>query len=130
MQFFGLASALYENALRHHQAGRLQEAEQGYLQALAQNPRHYESLHMMGMLAGQVGRNDMALDYTDQAIAVNPNVAEAHANRGYALAALGRFEEAEASFRRSVALKPDYAAAHAGLAELKARAERANPPPV
>ncbi len=120
MKFGGLSNAIYESARAHHEAGRLAEAEAGYRQALAMDPRHFESLHMMGMLAGQAGRHDLALQYTDQAIAVAPDLAETHVNRGMALVALERNDEAVAAFRKAVALQPGNVQAHTAIADLMA----------
>jgi len=63
----------FDLALQHHQAGRLHEAEQLYRQVLAQQPNHAKALHLLGVLAGQVGRNDVAVDLIRRAIAFRPN---------------------------------------------------------
>ena len=119
----GLNAALYAAALKDHDAGRFQAAEQGYNQVLALDPRHYESLHMLGMLAGQVGRHDLSLDFTDRALAIRADVAEAHVNRGVALANLDRDDDAAASFHKALDLSPGHVLAQAGLTNLKARAD-------
>ena len=116
---FGLNASLYEAALAHHNAGRFLEAEHGYRQTLAIDPRHFQSLFMLGMLAGQNNRHDLALEFTDQAIAVDPSVAEAHYNRGMALVGLLRNDEAAASFRKAVRLKPEYLPASTALRQLE-----------
>jgi predicted O-linked N-acetylglucosamine transferase (SPINDLY family) len=113
---FGLVQGIYASALQHHQAGRLPEAESGYRQALSVSPNHYESLHMLGVIAGQTGHHEDALALAEQAIAVRPDVAEAHANRAVALLMLARRDEAAAGFRKAIAMKPSYAPAHIGLA--------------
>src|SRR5215471_49952 len=73
-------------ALSHHQAGRLAEAESLYRQICAVNPHHADSLHFLGVLAGQVGRNDIAIELIGRALAVQPEYAEAHYNLGHILA--------------------------------------------
>ena len=80
-----VAQALFGEALRHHQAGRLAEAEQLYRQALAADPRHPDSLHLLGVLAHQVGRSDVAVELIGQAIAARGDVAFFHNNLGNAL---------------------------------------------
>src|SRR5215212_3614011 len=52
----------------HHQAGRLAEAEVQYRQALALVPNHPEALHLLGLLAHQVGRPELALTLIEQAL--------------------------------------------------------------
>jgi tetratricopeptide (TPR) repeat protein len=127
LKFNGLTGAIYEAARQDHDAGRLAAAEQGYLRILAMDPGHYESLHMMGMLTGQIGRHDVSLEFTDKALAVQPDAPEAHVNRGIALASLDRTAEAEASFRKALALSPGHAKAQESLNILKALAANKDP---
>jgi protein O-GlcNAc transferase len=94
-------------ALRHHQAGRLSEAEQLYRQILLADPHHADALHFLGVLALQAGRNESAVDLIDKALAQNGRVPAFHNNLGNALKALGRFEEAVISYQRALTLKPD-----------------------
>jgi len=105
----------FANAVRLHQSGRLQDAERSYRQVLARDPRHADSLHLLGVLAHQVGRNDMAIDLIGKALALNERVPEFHYNIGLAHGALGQFDEAAAHNRRAIALDPNHAAAHLNL---------------
>jgi len=98
-------------ALAHHQAGRLAEAEALYRRVLSVQPRHFDSLHLLGVIAHQRGQNDEAVRQIDAALRLNPNVAGAYSNRGNALLALGRFKDAVASYDRAIALQPDFAGA-------------------
>jgi predicted O-linked N-acetylglucosamine transferase (SPINDLY family) len=102
-------------AVQHHQAGRLQQAEQLYRQILAQQPEHPLAIHNLGLIAHQVGRNDVAVDLIRRAIALRPNYPEAHSNLGVALKDQGQLDEAIAAYRQAVALKPDYAEAYNNL---------------
>jgi predicted O-linked N-acetylglucosamine transferase (SPINDLY family) len=102
MTLFGQAVAL-------HQAGRLMEAEPLYHKVLQAHPRHFDALHLIGVIHYQRGEYDQAVRRIDQALKINPNVAAAHNNRGSVLKGLGRPKEALASYDRAIALKPDYA---------------------
>jgi len=98
-------------AVRYHQAGNLQQAEQLYHQILQVEPQHVNALHLLGVIAHHVGRSDRAVDYISQAVRLAPNFAEAYNNLGIALAALGKLEAAVASYQQALRLKPDYAEA-------------------
>ena len=95
-------------ALQHHQAGRLDEAERLFRQVLAVNPRHADSLHLLGVIAYQTGRHDLAVDMIRKAIAINPREASLQSNMGNLLLQQGRLDEAVACYRRAIELKPDF----------------------
>ena len=46
---------MLEELIQLHQAGRLDEAENGYRQLLAENPENAEALHLLGILRAQRG---------------------------------------------------------------------------
>src|ERR1700690_2895746 len=89
----------FDLALQHHQAGRLADAEALYRQILTVEPRHAEALHLLGVIAQQMGRSDLAVELIGQAIALQPNFPETHVNLGVALRNEGRLNEAIASCR-------------------------------
>jgi len=102
-------------AIQHHQAGRLDIAEQAYRQILAVAPNQPDALHLLGVVAHQRGKGQVAADSIRRAVALNPNMADYHSNLGAVYLALGKAEEAEASCRRAVELNPDLADAHNNL---------------
>lgn len=102
-------------ALHHHQAGRLPEAEALYRKILQAHPNHPDALHLLGVIAHQAGKHDVAVDYIGRAIGFNPKIAEYHNNIGEAYRAQGKLEEAVACYGRALALRPAYAEPHSGL---------------
>ena len=109
------AATAFAAALRAHQAGRLQEAEQHYRQALAADPKHIDALHLFGVLAHQAGRSDIAVNLIGKALALDERMPDFHYNIGLAYGALGRLDEAAAHNRKAVSLRPDYPEAHMNL---------------
>jgi tetratricopeptide (TPR) repeat protein len=105
----------FADALRYHQAGYLNEAEIGYRQILAVDGRHADSLHLLGVIATQVGRHDLAVDLIGKAIAIDGQVDSYHSNLGFALQQLGRLDDAIASYRKALRLKPRFPEAHNNL---------------
>ena len=105
----------FRRGFAHHEAGRLVEAAAVYHQILAVEPTHADSLHLLGVIAHQLGWNELAIDYMTRAIRLNPAEAIYHSNLSNSLRAVGRLEEAAASCREALRLKPDFAEAHNNL---------------
>ncbi|WP_448191367.1 tetratricopeptide repeat protein [Azospirillum sp. sgz301742] len=99
-------------AMAHHQAGRFDEAAQGYATVLRLQPKHPDALHLMGLVEHKRGNGDLAVDFIRRALKFNPKWAEVHANLGAVLYDLGRHDPAAAALRQSIALKKDHYEAH------------------
>jgi len=97
-------SALLNAALNAHKSGKLQEAASLYRQILAAEPQHADALHLLGVLALQLGKPELAGDLISRAIAVRPGVTAFHNNLGNALKARGDLAAAEKSYRKALAL--------------------------
>jgi tetratricopeptide (TPR) repeat protein len=102
-------------AIQFHQRGDLAEAERIYRQILNLDPHHADSLHLLGVLAHQVGRDDVAVDLIGKAISADKRPAAYHSNLGTALQALGRLDEAAASYEQALARNPELAEAQMNL---------------
>ena len=102
-------------AVKCHQGGNLPEAEKLYCQILQSNPLHTDALHLLGVLAHQVGRNEIAVDYISRALQVRPFFAEAHFNLGIVFKAQKKLDQAVACLQQAVRHKPDYADAYNNL---------------
>lgn len=112
------ADIIFAGALFHHQSGRLQEAEIGYRDALARNPRHAEALSHLGMLAYDSGHKDAGIDLIERAIASDKRNPGPYYNLANMVADAGRFDDAIELNRKAIALKPDYVDAYCNLGAL------------
>ena len=108
-------SEILANAIEHHQAGRLKNAELLYRQILQVEPNHADALHLLGVTAHQVGNHAEAIQLICHSIQAFGTAANVHNNLGGAYRALRRFSEAIACYRRAIELKPDYAEAQINL---------------
>jgi tetratricopeptide (TPR) repeat protein len=90
----------------HHQAGRLQQAEACYRQALASDPAQMDALQLLGVIAAQVGKHDLAVQWISKAVAARPNVAAFHNNLGTAYRGAGDNQRAIDCYRKSIQLDP------------------------
>jgi protein O-GlcNAc transferase len=104
-----------DQAIEHHQAGRLKEAEALYRQILQDDPQQPDALHLLGIVALQTGRNDAAVPLIRQALTLKPRWAEAYNNVGLALQGQGRMEEAAVAYRQALELDPQLVDAHTNL---------------
>lgn len=104
-------------AVALHNAGHLQQAESIYRQILAIVPEQPDALHLLGLIADQVGRPADAVSLIRKAIGIAPT-AVMHCNLANALAHLDRFDEAIAGYRRAIALQPRFDLAHQNLARM------------
>lgn len=101
-----------KQALEHHRAGRLAEAEDRYRGVLAAEPGHPDALHLLGSLVSALGRSEEALVLVGQAVRARPGVAPFHNSLGTVLQSLGRHYEAGLCFTQALALEPGLAEAH------------------
>ena len=102
-------------ASQHQSAGRLAEAERMLRQILQVQPQHAHALHLLGVLAYQGGRPDMALQLIGQALALEPAVALFHSNLAEMNRQQGRLQEAIRHGEQAVALDASMASAHSNL---------------
>jgi tetratricopeptide (TPR) repeat protein len=102
-------------ALHYHQQGRLHEAADLYQRILAADPGHAEALHLLGVVAHQVGQHTQAVELIGRAATLSPEVAAYRSNLAEAHRALGDCERAEVCCRDALRLQAHYPEAHNNL---------------
>jgi tetratricopeptide (TPR) repeat protein len=112
---------LLANAVREHQAGRLEQAKQLYLQVLAIDVRQANSLYGLGLIAHRAGNLDVAASMMRRAIAVDATDPAYHASLGAVFLDQRKPDEAKPHLERALALQPDSAEAHTNMGILLAR---------
>jgi protein O-GlcNAc transferase len=111
-------------AKQHLQGGDLQRAEMIYRQILQVDPSQVDALHFLGVIAHQVGKHGVAVQYMEQSVALAPSHGGLHYNLGSAYQALGKNDQAAASFREAIRLMPNFADAHNNLGNTLADQEK------
>lgn len=109
------ANKALQAAREHHQAGRLQQAQVMYQQILQAKPNHPDALHLLGVIALQVGENYLAIELIDKAIQANGSDPSYYSNLGSAYKALKKLDEAVGMWKKAIAIKPGFADAHLNL---------------
>jgi tetratricopeptide (TPR) repeat protein len=108
-------SGILEAGLRHQRAGQLAQAKAVYIQVLKVNPSQADALHLLGLIAHQVGQNRIAVETIGRAVELEPKIALFHCSLGNALKASGSLDEAMDAYRSAIRLKPDFAESHYNL---------------
>lgn len=118
------AARTIEKAQQLHQAGRWQEAERLYLQALEQSPGESAGLHLLGLLHAETGREDTAAQLLTAAIGIEGPSAHLCRNLGIILERQGKQEAATACYRQALTSQPEDTDVWVRLAELSAELGR------
>jgi tetratricopeptide (TPR) repeat protein len=100
------AASLYESGMVHMRAGRSLDAQVCCQQALAIDPNHPASLHLMGLLSVQAEQYDLAMEWISRAIDREPRP-EYFLGLATTLKQLSRHEDALRAFDKAIELKPD-----------------------
>jgi predicted O-linked N-acetylglucosamine transferase (SPINDLY family) len=104
-----------DQARQYLQAGSWQQAEQLCQEILRVDPRQLDALHLLGLIAAQTGRYDLAADYFKATVRLKPDFAAAHNNLGNVFILQAKLPEAVESFRAAARFAPDFASAHSNL---------------
>jgi tetratricopeptide (TPR) repeat protein len=94
-----------------HQRGMVDDAERLYAGILKLAPKHFDAMHLLGVVHQQRGDCEKALSLIGAALELDNASADAHNNHGRVLLQLKRYEEALISIERALALIPDHAQA-------------------
>ncbi|HEX8957952.1 MAG TPA: tetratricopeptide repeat protein, partial [Burkholderiaceae bacterium] len=85
---------------------RLPEAEAGYRRVLANEQSHADAWQLLGLIAHQAGRHELAIDLITRAIRLDKDLVTYHTNLAVVLKAVGRREEALAAYAEAARLDP------------------------
>jgi protein O-GlcNAc transferase len=103
----GADRTIFERAVEHHRAGRLELAEQLYGEVCTSDWQYADALHLSGVAALQLGRQDAALHLIEQAIQARPQSAVYRLSLGQVHAAASRLEESIAAYQQATHLAPE-----------------------
>lgn len=100
----------------HFQEGRLQKAEDLYLEIKRVCPDHPRLLHALGVVLFHKGSVESGIEHIKKALKIRPDYADAWNNLGNVFREVGKFKEAESSYRKATELQPNMAVACSNLA--------------
>jgi predicted O-linked N-acetylglucosamine transferase (SPINDLY family) len=103
------AQQAYDQAVQHHRAGRLGEADALYRQVLQKRPNHTLALYYRGTIAHQSGQYQAAVELLARTIEIQPTMLEAYNYLGSAQHLAGQLDAAAQTFQALLKRKPDSA---------------------
>ncbi len=95
-------AVLHQQAMLFYQSGNRQRADGIWRVVLNADPRHSDSIFMLGVLALEAGDPVTALANFDHALMLRPRAAAYHDTRGDALESIGRMPEAMGAWRTAI----------------------------
>ena len=110
--------AEFNNAVRSHQAGQIDEAEASYRTILKKAPEQPDVLHLLGLILHQKGNHETALKNVKKAIDLNPKNQQYHYNCAEIYKALKKNENAIKYYKKAISLNPNYTAAFNNLGNM------------
>lgn len=93
--------------LAHHRAGRLPQAELAYRRVLEIHPRNAQAMHLLGLVAFQADKPELAAQYVENAIKCDAFHAPFWADLAEIYRALGRTSDAVAAYRKALEMNPE-----------------------
>lgn len=96
-----------QQAIEHHQSGRLLQAQAIYQQILQAEPDHADALHLLGLIYHQEGNSIAAVELIQKAINAKPSEAIYYFNLGNMHQDLSQLDEAVACYRQALLYQPD-----------------------
>jgi len=101
--------------IQHHGAGNLAQAEQIYRSVLQADANCAGAWHLLGVIAHQVGQQQVALEYITRAIELWPNDAGFYSNLGEVYRHLERRDEAIQAYNKAISMQPEHPEALSNL---------------
>lgn len=109
---------MFQRAIKLHQDGALNEAEQIYRQILETAPDNADILNLLGLIAQAKGIHREAVTYFYKAINSSPKHFPIFFNLAVSLEAIGKHLEAIEAYEKVITLKPDLKEAFYGIANI------------
>ena len=102
----------FKKALQHYKEGEFQQAEIICNKILGLNSNHADTLNLSGLLAHNLGKNDIAVDLINKAIQKNPEDPLYYNNLGVVFECRQNLSKAISFYQKAIDLKSDYAEAY------------------
>jgi tetratricopeptide (TPR) repeat protein len=102
-------------AVKNHQEGKIDIAQELYNQVLKIDPSHSQSLVNIAVIFSNLKEHQKAKEIYEKAIEINPNFANAHNNLGNTFQDLGENQKAKECYEKAIEINPNHSQAHNNL---------------
>lgn len=109
---------LFQRVLVQQQLGNLTQARQLCEQLFEIKAADAQALHLLGIILGQQGQSDAAIEKLNQALLLEPKSAAIYSHLGNVYRGLGNIPQASEYYHQAIHLNPDYAEAYNNLANI------------
>ena len=94
-------------AVKNHQEGKTDIAQQLYNKILEIDPNHYLALNNLGVIFQSITESQKAINFYEKAIEINPNFVDALNNLGVIYTNLGENKKAINCLEKAIAINPN-----------------------
>ena len=108
-------NVIFNRAVKNHQEGKTDIAQDLYNQVLKNNPNHSQALNNLGIIFKGLGDNQKAKECYEKAIEINPDYSDAYHNLAVIFQNLKNYQKAKECCEKLIAINPNYADAHNNL---------------
>ena len=105
-------SDLLQHAVDFHQRGMLTAALAAYQDILRLQPRHFDALHLSGVIAAQLNDPQRAIALMSSALSLDGDNVRCLCNRALVLQQIHAWDDALADYNRVLILEPNWAEAY------------------
>ena len=106
------ADRLFQQGFALLNQGRHEQAKEILEKAIKINPKHFDALHLLGIIAAQVKNHALAISFFDKAVKLNRTNPFFYFNRGNAHIEANQIDNALINYNKSIDLDPLYAEAY------------------
>ena len=106
---------VFNLAIKNHQEGKINVAQDLYNQVLKINPNHLTALNNIAIIFTNSQQYEKAKECYKKAIGINPNYVDAYYNLGLTYQELKDYQKALGSYEKAIEINPNYADAYYNL---------------
>jgi 2-polyprenyl-3-methyl-5-hydroxy-6-metoxy-1,4-benzoquinol methylase/Tfp pilus assembly protein PilF len=105
----------YRQACIHFEAQRYTDADKLCTVILQVVPNHINAINLLGVVAQQIDRNELAVGQFQKAINIDNSIAFLYYNLATSLYPLGQIDDVVKALKRAIAIQPNYVEAYSSL---------------